>query len=134
HEAFAVFATSSLYGPLIAAVSVVVLGIRLRRGAVPPFLWALIASLLAFWIALEVANRPPSTVRYVYAGGALALLIGAEAARGLRISRTGILALLAVSIFALFGNLARLHSGAAFYRDFSTALRAQLSAIELASG
>jgi hypothetical protein len=131
------FKTSSPYGPLIAALAVVALALRLRRGAVSPLLWALISILLAFWIALGLSfgvGRSPTTARYVYPGAFLALLITAEAARGMRLSRTALLAIFAVAAIALWGNLARLRDGANFYRAFSLSLRGELTAIEVARG
>jgi hypothetical protein len=107
----------------------------MRRGVRSPALYAFIATLLAFWIALAMGvgqGRNPSTVRYVYVGGIVAMLVAAEAARGLRLSRTGLVLLYAVAVLALAGNLARLRDGGNYYRAFAPVLRAQLAAIELA--
>lgn len=134
---FGVFATSSPYGPVLAAAATVGLIVRLRRGPASPFLWGAIAILLAFWIALALglgAGRSPETVRYVYAGAAIVILIAAEAVRHLRITSGAKLALLAVVVLALCGNVARLRDGARFYRDFAISLRGQLTGIELARG
>ena len=130
-----VFRTDSAYGPVLAALAVAALVVRIRRGAGSSLLWALIATLLAFWIALALGfgtGRNPGVVRYTYGGGILALLIGAEAARGLRISRTAVLVVFALTVLALGANLARMREGANFYRNFATSLRAELTAIELA--
>jgi hypothetical protein len=134
-DAFAVFSTQSPYGPLLAAVAAAALVVRMWRGARSPTLYAYIAVLAAFWIAVAMGiglGRNPTTVRYVYAGGVVALLVAAEAARGVRLSRTGLVVLYAVVALALAGNLARLRDGARYYRAFAPSLRAQLSAIELA--
>jgi len=130
-----VFGTSSIYGPLLALLAAGALGLRLRRGEVSPFLWAAIALLLAVWCALALGYGPgrnPTTVRYVYAGSALAMLVGAEAARQRRLSRTAVLAIFAVCALALAGNIARLRDGAAYYRTHSLEFRAELTAIEIA--
>jgi hypothetical protein len=132
-----VFRTDSAYGPLLAALAAFALGVRIWRGARSPLLWALIAALLAFWVALALGfgtGRNPTVVRYTYGGAVLAILIAAEAARGVRFSRTALLALFAVTALALGANLARLREGANFYRELATSLRAELTAIELARG
>jgi hypothetical protein len=132
-----VFRTESAFGPLLAALAICVLAVRIWRGARSPLLWALIAALLAFWVALALGvgtGRNPTVVRYTYGGAVLAILIGAEAARGVRLSRTALIALFAVTALALGGNLARLREGANFYRDLATSLRGELTAIELARG
>jgi hypothetical protein len=132
-----VFRTDSAYGPLLAALAVCALGVRMWRGARSPVLWALIAALLAFWVALALGfgtGRNPTVVRYTYGGAIFAILIGAEAARGVRFSRTALVALFAVTALALGANLARLREGANFYRDQATSLRAELTAVELARG
>jgi hypothetical protein len=132
-----IFSTDSPYGPVLAASAAVALGLRLYRGSRPALLWGLMAILLAFWISLALGfdvriGRNPVTARYVYAGAILTLLVGAEAARGVRLSRGGLVALYAITVLALGANVARLRDGANFYRSFTTSLRAQLTGIELA--
>jgi hypothetical protein len=132
---FAVFVTDSPYGPALAALAFVALLWRMRRGLRSPALYAFIATLLAFWIALAMGvgqGRNASTVRYVYVGGIVAMLVAAEAARGLRLSRTGLIVLYAVVVLALAGNVQRLRDGGSYYRAFAPVLRAQLAALELA--
>jgi hypothetical protein len=133
------FGTDSLYGPLLAALATAALVIRLRRGPRPPALWALIAVLVAFWVSLAMGydasiGRTPTTVRYVYAGAFMVLLVGAEAARGLRFRRGALVLLYAITALALGANLARLRDATHFYRSFATSLRAQLTAVDLARG
>jgi hypothetical protein len=133
------FRTDSLYGPLLAALATAALVIRLRRGPRPPALWALIAVLVAFWVSLAMGydagiGRTPTTVRYVYAGAFMVLLVAAEAARGLRLPRGAMMVLYAITVLALGANLARLRDATHFYRGFATSLRAQLTAVDLARG
>jgi hypothetical protein len=131
---FAVFSTSSGYGALLAVLATGALVWRLRRAA-RPMLWALIVTLVAYWVELAVGigtGRNPTTVRYVYAGAVIAMLIAAEAGQGLLRSRGSVLILYGVSALGLLGNAARLREGMNFYRAFGTVARAQLTAIELA--
>jgi hypothetical protein len=93
-------------------------------------------TLLAFWISVGLAlgvGRSPSTIRYVYPGVILVLLIGAEALRGIRISPPALAIIFAATVFALGINLYRLDKGSAFFRGYSGIERAKLSAIELAA-
>jgi hypothetical protein len=131
---FAVFFTSSQYGGLIAALAAGVLIWRMRRRT-SPMLWALIATLVAYWIELAIGSglgRAPSTIRYVYTAGVLATILAAEAAWKPLRARRPLLILYALVGLALLGNLARLRDGMHFYRAFGTAVRAQLAAVEIA--
>jgi hypothetical protein len=129
------FATTLTYGLPLAAAAVGALVWRLRRREVHPALWAAIAGLLAFWVILALGygqGRSPTTVRYVYPGAVLAFLIAAEACRGIRIPRGVVIAVLAVALFAISTNLFRLRDGANYLRGFSTSLRGQLTALDIA--
>jgi hypothetical protein len=131
------FSTNSEYGPVLAAAGLAALVLAIRRGSRSPTLSALICILLAFWVALALGSgfgRDPTTARYVYGGGILVLLIAAEAARVLRTSPASLAAMYLITVLALGGNLSRLRDGERFYRSFATALRARLTAVELARG
>jgi hypothetical protein len=133
------FTTESGYGPLLAALGCAALIFSLHRGSRSPLLWALIGVLLVYWLSLAMGfdsriGRTPTTVRYAYAGAVLVLLVGAEAARGVRLSPASLAALYLIAVLALGANVARLRTGAHFYRDFATSLRANLTAVELARG
>jgi hypothetical protein len=95
------------------------------------------AVLLAYWVSLALGfdpnnGRTPTTVRYVYAGGIMVLLVAAEAARGVALSRGALVALYAITALALGANVVRLREAGHFYRTSSTSVRAELTAIELA--
>ncbi len=134
-DPLSVFSTSSAYGPLIAAAAGGLLALRLRRGA-SPLLYALLATLVVYWIELAIGyglGRTPTTVRYVYAAGVIAILIAGEAVNKRVTSPRALAILYAVSALALVGNVARLRDGMHLYRTFGTRMRAQLSAIEIAA-
>jgi hypothetical protein len=136
-DVFWVFSTESPYGPVLAAVAAVALGVRLRRGGRQPLLWAVMAVLLAYWLSLALGfdphnGRTPTTVRYVYPGGIMVLLVAAEAARGIALSRGALVALYVITALALGANVVRLREGGHFYRTAATSLRAELTALELA--
>ncbi len=134
-DLFAEFTTRSDWGPVLAAGAAALLVVRIVRGHAGPWLWAALATLLTFWAVLAMGfgeGRGPSTVRYVYAGGVFLLLLGAEAARGVRPSGRALVVLYAVVALALLGNLGRLRDGATYFRSLAGTVRAQLTALELA--
>jgi hypothetical protein len=134
-DPFKPFQTILTYGLPLAAAAAAALVWRLRRRPVHPALWATIAGLLAFWVILALGygqGRSPATVRYVYPGAVLAFLVAAEACRGIRIPRAAVAAVLAVAAFAICTNLFRLRDGADYLRGFSTSLRGQLTALDIA--
>jgi hypothetical protein len=135
NASLAVFSTELRYGIPIAAIAATALVFRLRRGRVHPALWAGLAALLSFWAILALGfglGRNPTTVRYVYPGAVLVLVVAAEALAGIRPSRAVIIALAIVAVLALGANLRRLSDGASFLRGYSTRQRAQLTALEVA--
>jgi hypothetical protein len=98
-------------------------------------LWGALAALAAFWISIGLAfglGRTPTTIRYAYPGTVLALVIAAEAFRGIRPSPRALAVLIALTAFSLGANLYRLQLGASFFRQYSDTQRAQLTAMEVA--
>jgi hypothetical protein len=128
------FATFTWGAPLAAAALIAVI-VRVRRIRVDAGFWAALAGLLVFWVVLSLAyggGRSPETIRYVYPGAVLVFLVLAEVWRGIRPSRLALVAVFAVAIVSIATNLGRLRDGADYFRSFSTGLRAQLTAIEIA--
>ena len=131
----AVFSTNLAYGIPIAAIAAAALVFRLRRGPVHPTLWAALAALLSFWLLLALGlglGRNPTTVRYVYPGAVLVLIVGAEALRGVRLGRGIVVAIAVAAPLALLTNLYRLREGGNYLRNYSLNQRAALTAVEIA--
>ncbi len=131
-----VFTTSSSYGAILAVVALGGLLWRLRNRRAGPMLWALVAVLIVYWLELATGTgqgRDPSTVRYTYFAATVFMLLAAEAYGRPIIRRAGLVLLFAAVAFSLLGNVARLRDGMDFYRSFATAMRAQLTAIEVAA-
>ena len=126
------------WGRVLAALAVVALVLRVRRGNVPITLWVALGILLSYWclgaLAAEPGLRGPSATRYLYPGAVMVLLVAAEAARGIRFSRLGLIALFAVAAVGVAGNVIKLRDGASEFRAYSAAAKAQFMAIELARG
>jgi hypothetical protein len=134
---FAAYRTDSAFGALIAIAAAAAIALGIRRRGMTPMLWGSLVVLAAMWVALALGVRPgrtPETARYVYATGAVVVLIASEAWRGARLARVGVIVFTLIVAVALLGNLARLRQGYYTYRDFALELRAQLTALDLARG
>ncbi len=124
------------WGRVLAVVAVVLIALRVRSGNVTPWLWAYLGILLTYWVlgalAFSELLRPPGEDRYLYLGSVGVLLVAAEAARGIRFSKPGLLALLAACVVALAANFAMLRDGAATFRGHAASAGAQFAMLELA--
>jgi hypothetical protein len=130
-----VFVTDPAFGFPLAVLGVGAIIVIVRRRGASPSLWGALTALLAFWIALAVgfeAGRTPLTARYVYPGAVLALVIAAEATRGLRASARQLAVLYGFTALALGANIVQLGDGASYFRGYSAMQRAQFTAIEVA--
>jgi hypothetical protein len=123
------------WGRVIAGVAVVALALRMMRGPMPRAFWALLAIPLTFWIAGGLAwteLNAPNATRFVFPSAIAVLVVGAEAARGLRLSSRSLLVLFGVAVFALGANLAHLREAGQRMRASSDDTRVRLATIELA--
>lgn len=134
---FSEFSTSTGFGPALAVIAAVGIGLGFRRRG---FSWLGVAGvtmLLLFWVSLAMnlgTGRGPETVRYAYPSLALLIVIGAEAFRGQRADgRLALVPYILVAL-ALATNLARADDGTRFYRLSSTQETSALAAVEFASG
>jgi hypothetical protein len=121
--------------PLVLAfVAGIVLA--LRRGAADPWrLAALIALPLAFWALTAIARanlHDPAAARYLYPSAVFLLLLGLEAARGVRLTSVALAAVLVVVAGATLSNLGALRNGAGFLRDQAADLDGALAGLQLA--
>lgn len=90
--------------------------------------------LVVYWVAGSLALslfRVPQIDRYVFPAAILCVLIAAELLRGMPVTRTLWLGLIAVFAFALPGNLAQLRATGAFVREQSADAKAVLTMVEL---
>jgi hypothetical protein len=125
------------WGRVLAAAAVVALALRIRRGSLPASLWVSLGIVLTFWalgaLAFDAILRAPGNGRYLFMGAVGVLLVATDAARSIRFSRLGLLALFAGAAFSVATNVAILRDGAAFFRDgYSTPARAEFAMLELA--
>jgi hypothetical protein len=129
------------WGRVLTVVALVALCWRLRRGDLEwrrgpeaLSLWAILSLPIAYWalIAIEASpTRTPEQTRYLYPGAVLVLLLVAEALRGVKFSRTGVIALFGVVVLSLAANLRALNDARVELNDFTVHARADLAMIEL---
>lgn len=133
---FAGGATAPRVGPVLAVLAVVALGLRFRAGMVPKGLWAALAVLGALWMLGVLAAggiRFPEGERYLYPAVVALLLVAAQAARGLRWSRAGLIGLYLVAAAGLGANLLLLDDASDELRNSHTPnVRAGYAALEIA--
>jgi len=122
------------WGRVLAVAAVVALAIRIGRGRVSPSLWTSLAIVLTFWSLGAIvtdANRLPTDVRYIFMGSVGVLLVATDAARTIRFTRAGLIALLAVLAVSLSTNVALLRDRGAAFRAESAMLRAEYAMLDL---
>jgi hypothetical protein len=122
------------WGIALAVVAVAALALRVRRTGPTPWLGALVVALLAYWVLIALApDRPPDSSRYIWVGAALLLLVAAEAARGVRLSRAALAALALVIVVSLPLNITKLFDGRLYQVTDADANRAHYAMVELAA-
>jgi hypothetical protein len=126
------------WGAVLAVPLVIVIVVRLwQAGGVSARGWAALAMTLALWASIAMVTSParsPVESRYLYPGAVLLLLLIAELARGLTVSRRGLATAAGALAIALVGNIAQLHDGGIRLRMVSDVNRAELAGLELARG
>lgn len=122
-------------GPVLAVIALIGLGLRLKRGRIPPSLWAAFAVLIAVWglgVLTNGTNRAPDSPRYLFSGAVVVLMAAAGCAAGLRWPRATIVGLYAVAVSGFCVNLYLLHEGGFNLRNgFGTEVRAGFAAIDV---
>jgi hypothetical protein len=104
---------------------------RLWRGPNPPFLWALVALVLAYWLLIAAAGRQPDSSRYLFAGAVALLLLGAEALRGYQVSYPVVASFFVVVAVGLPHNFQLLSDGRELKLDETTLNRVEAGAEQL---
>lgn len=122
------------WGIALAVIAALALALRVRRTGVTPWLGALGAALLAYWLLIAIApDRPPDSSRYIFVGAVLVILVAAEAARGVRLPRLAPVGLVLLIAVALPLNLTKLFDGRLYQVSGAEAARAHYAMVELAA-
>jgi hypothetical protein len=123
------------WGPVLAAVPIVALALRIHRGKVSPSVWAFLGIALTYWTLGALAsgvNRSPDSVRYMYVGSVAVLLVAAAALPPIRLSKRLVAILFVLLVFCLGANLAVLRDAGSRFREYSAGLRTRLATLEIA--
>ncbi len=126
------FTTVTTAGEIIAALAVIALVWRFRRGGVPTTLWVTLATLVAYWLSIALGARGADGSRYVFVETLLVLLIAADALRDMRVNKWAIVVVFLVVAFALRPNLIKMHHGADQTRAMTNSDAAEYAMMELA--
>lgn len=98
-------------GTVAAGFALAGLVYRVRKGDVPPTLWAFLATVVAYWLTMAAGGRPPDSTRYVFVGAVLVLLVVVDALRGVRFGPLGIAAFFVVVALAIPSHVQKLYDG-----------------------
>jgi hypothetical protein len=125
------------WGRIVAALAVVALALRIRRGNLPSSFWVSLGIVLTFWslaaLVTGIGTRAPSAIRYIYPGAVGVLLVATDAARGFRFSRRGLAFVFIAAALSLATNIALLRDGASWFRETqSSRIGTQFAMLELA--
>jgi hypothetical protein len=105
-----------------------------RAGRASLTLIAVTATGLAFWLLTGIARADigePNASRYIYPSAVVMLLIAAEAARGLRVTRAGLAIAALITAAAVLSGLGKFHDGTTDLKARSSAIRVALAAVEV---
>jgi hypothetical protein len=121
--------------PILVALVVLLALAQFRRPGVSPRLWPVAAAAATFWLLAAfnfIPAREPTSSRYMYAGAVFVLLIAAELLRGVRFSRTALIAGGALTLAAVASNIVPLRDGRDWLHEQTVLTRSDLAAIEIA--
>ena len=128
------FNMSQEIGRVLAVLGAYLLISRVARaGRARQALIAITAAGLAFWLLTGIARAnlgEPNASRYIYPSGVVLLLIAAEAARGLRVTREGLIIAALITAAAAVSGFGRFHDGTVNLKASSSAIRVALAAVD----
>jgi hypothetical protein len=124
--------TVTAWGSVLAAFAVLGLVLRIRRGKVPEALWISLIVILAYWVMIAMAARPPDSTRYVFVGATMVLLTMAAALRGMRLTRTVLIAAACVVALAIPPNIAKFYDSRSSTVADAENTRTEYAMLELA--
>jgi hypothetical protein len=125
------------WAPLLAAIAIAAIGLRIWLRSVPRSFWAVLVTLAVYWLTSGLAAdaplvRTPEDARYVFVAVALVFLLTVDGVRGLRPSRGVLVAVFTIVAVSLLGNALHLLDGRAYLKPQATEIKAQLRMFELA--
>ncbi len=133
------FLVSTTWGRYLLVVAVILLTIRIVRGArVAPLTWAALVAAFALWIAEAIeyfpGGREAAQSRYQYTAAVLILVAGFSAAKGVRLGRRAQALLVLATLVVVGANFNMLHSRVAFWSLNSAYDRSEEGSLEISRG
>lgn len=122
---------------LAAVAGAVLVAVRLATGRATAWTWTYLATLLAFWAGIGLAEgdgREPDTPRYLFFGVIMIVLLAAELFRDRPLSIRVRRSLIAAAAVCLAGNLSLLLRTASDYERDAIDVRTQLGALRASGG
>lgn len=122
------------YMPPLAIAGALALVVRVWMGRLTPWFWALLALLLAYWVAIGLSAGParePEAARYLYPSAVMILLLAAEGLRGARLGWAPVALVSVLAAVSLAGNLTHLRNAHNLLVAHADSARAQLAMVEL---
>lgn len=121
--------------PLVVAFLALVAFGQWRKPGFYHRFWPVAAAAATYWILAALNHsvaREPTTSRYLYASGAMVLLISANLLKDVRVGKRGLWIIAAVVVAAVASNLVLLKNGASYLKAQTVLTRADLGAMEIA--
>jgi hypothetical protein len=122
------------WGTALAAIGVVGLAWRIRRGRIPLGLWVALAVVLTYWLEITMADRPPDSTRYLFVGAVALFLIAASALRGAKITQAALIVAACVVALAIPPNISKFYDERASSVTDAENTRTEYAMYELARG
>lgn len=122
------------WGTALAAIGVVGLAWRIRRGRVPIGLWVALAVVLTYWLEITMADRPPDSTRYLFVGAVALFLIAASALRGAKITQAALIVAACLVALAIPPNVSKFYDERASSITDAENTRTEYAMYELARG
>jgi hypothetical protein len=118
----------------IAFIALVAFG-HWRKPGFNPRIWPVAAAAATYWILAALnqsAAREPTSSRYLYASGAMVLLLSANLGKDVRVGKRALSALAVLVVAAVASNLVLLDDGASYLKTQTVLTKADLSAMQIA--
>jgi hypothetical protein len=133
-ESGQVFVVGDAGWPVLSLLLLAAVLFGIQRGPNRPFLWAALTLVFVYWLFLGLADRPPDSSRYIFAGSVALLLVIAEALHARRVSPLLLGVLFVALAAAIPKDIQMLRAGRATKLGESDVNRVEAGAVTLVPG
>lgn len=124
----------SVWGWVLAAVVAAAVVFRIVRGKTPPELWAYLTVAFCYWALIALADRPPDSSRYIFAGTTLVYFVIVAALKGVSIPWKAVAVAACVVAFAIPPNVQKLEDGRGLLLAEAKSTGVEYGALDLTRG